>query len=768
MNRTKLDKIKKVLCLLLAVLMVAGVLASSLLIPSYAAEKTNYKTSENLEERILILSNSIYVKDSSGNYIDVGENSIEKDKKYKVEILMEIAPSDGIAEDTIHVHNKSGAFDFGSPTINSKGNGNSQLGGNQYQLVFENVNYSGFGNSQDFIITYKRAGKSVFHNETVTFDNYKFSGSGSGGSGDSGNSSTPGENEKPKDAIVTYREIRDRYGRDVKTVNYGGRYNVTIHVEVVGKNNIENMPSAAISGGSFKVTDEPDSRVLVDYSNSSLSNSTGYIVELRNVMYTGKGNSTSVKMWYESGSTLGIHEFTVTFDEYRFNEYKAPSGGDTEEKDPAPLTPGIYVKTYNVMGLNGKQAEGGDKVTLEVVFENSSNEFDLENIIMTLDTGTDFYLENASNLFRKDIVRQGGTFKYKVDLKVKNNIQPQAHTVKFDFKYQYMSNNGTRVEGTSTETVAIPLKEGEGGGDDGKNPLVPHVIISQYDYGNKSVTAGDTVTLSVSCLNTSNQYDIENIVMKITPSDALSIASSSNSFYIEKLAKNSAFTKSFDIQVKADALSKSHDVAISFDFQYIANGTRMTGKSEETIAIPVVQIDRFSIQKTEIPSQLWQGDEIPVSINLINKGKSVVSNVTIEFVTDDESIKESQYIGNVESGKEASGDFFVTAKQAGQMNGKFIVSYEDSNMNIKTLERDFSIEIHGMEIDNSNVEPEINPDEINRQNELMAMAEKERKNKELVRNIILITCGLVMAGISGYITVSKIKMQRSEESDEDL
>ena len=46
------------------------------------------------------------------------------------------------------------------------------------------------------------------------------------------------------------------------------------------------------------------------------------------------------------------------------------------------------------------------------------------------------------------------------------------------------------------------------------DPLIPHIIVSQYDYGTTQVSAGQVIDLNLSFENTSTQYDLDNIVMK--------------------------------------------------------------------------------------------------------------------------------------------------------------------------------------------------------------------------------------------------------------
>lgn len=737
-KKQKINKIQKSLCFILAFLMIAGTIISTLTMIAFGAET-------------ITIQNATITEPGNSSKPD----KIIKGNKYDIEIQFDIQSlPEGTTLSDIKAVIKGG---FESAYVSP------QQEQTFYKVKFDNVEYNGKSNAFKLHISYNENGKNPKKFETnLSFDDYTF---------DENPPVSPERPDTDEEAKVTIRRIDDfKTGREARRIDKGGRYDVYLHVEKMGDipAGLDENSINAMLGGAF-IMDEGSS-ISAEYApqNNIDSNNKddhiGFDIWFRNVKYTGKGNSIDVSLRYEINNTVYPHKLNVSFDEYIFEEYTTPPiTPDRPEIDS--LTPGIYVHSYSVKGLKEELPNPGDRITLEVIFENTSYDTDLENIRMKIDTGTDFYIEDASTLYRRDYLEADGKFKYVIDLKVNKDIQPKSHTVTFNFEFQYINANDTRTSGTSAETVAIPIRVGEGVGEaDSKNPLVPHIIISEYSYGKDSVTAGDNFNLKISCKNTSSQYDLENIVMKITTPQAFSIASSSNSFYIEKLPRNSVFTKEIEIKAKADAEPESHNLEISFDFQYVAASERRDGNSKETIAVPVVQIDRFSVQKIEMPSMLWQGDEVPVSINLINKGKSLVGNVTVEFETEDGSIKESQYIGNVESGKEASGDFFVVASTPGTLKGKFKVSYEDSNLNIKTIERDFNVEIQGMDIDQPTEPQGPSVEEI----QAMEKMQKQIENKKMIKNVVLVICGVITAGISAYTTIVNVKKKRSEESDENF
>ena len=289
------------------------------------------------------------------------------------------------------------------------------------------------------------------------------------------------------------------------------------------------------------------------------------------------------------------------------------------------------------------------------------------------------------------------------------------------------------------------------------DPLIPHIIVSQYDYGTTQVSAGQVIDLNLSFENTSTQYDLDNIVMKITTPDGFSITSSSNTYHFDHLDVGESISKTINMQANPNAEAQSYAINIEFSFQYIANDTRKSGESSESISIPVTQPDRFSVDEIQVPTSLYVGDEYNLSINFVNKGKTQVYNVTAELRGNMQNSGERSFIGNVASGAEESADFYVTPTEAGKMEGEVVISYEDASMNVREVTRPFTIMVEEMPYVDPGIDfPVVDPQPI------------EEPSLFTVQNVVLFVVAAGVAGATGYMTVLKIKAKRSEFDDEDL
>ena len=289
------------------------------------------------------------------------------------------------------------------------------------------------------------------------------------------------------------------------------------------------------------------------------------------------------------------------------------------------------------------------------------------------------------------------------------------------------------------------------------DPLTPHIIVSEYSYGATQVSAGQVIDLNLAFENTSTQYDLDNIVMKITTPEGFSITSSSNTFHFDHLDVGESISKTISMQANPNAEAQSYAIGIQFSFQYIANDVRKSGESSESISIPVSQPDRFSVDEIQVPTSLYVGDEYNLSLKFVNKGKTQVYNVTTELRGNMPNSGERNFIGNVASGAEESADFYITPAEPGKLEGEVIISYEDASMNVRQVSRPFSIQVEEMPtFDPGTDAPTIEPQPV------------EEPSLFTLQNIVLFVVAVGVAGATGYMTVLKIKAKRSEFDDEDL
>lgn len=240
----------------------------------------------------------------------------------------------------------------------------------------------------------------------------------------------------------------------------------------------------------------------------------------------------------------------------------------------------------------------------------------------------------------------------------------------------------------------VPEKENDKKPDGETTAAQPYVIISSYSYGKGDLVAGETRNVTMTFRNTSKTMAVENMMVTMTLPDAMMLTSSSNSFYIEALAAEGTITKTVNVTVKSNAAAQSHSMTVDFTYDYLDNGIRRNAKTTESISMPVLQVDRFTVTGIDLPQEIFMGEESNLSVNFVNKSRTEIYNLSAKLNCEGISNNgEEQYLGNLASGTTSSADFYIKGNEKGELVGEVIITYEDTNMNQRTVSVPFTTKV---------------------------------------------------------------------------
>ena len=256
----------------------------------------------------------------------------------------------------------------------------------------------------------------------------------------------------------------------------------------------------------------------------------------------------------------------------------------------------------------------------------------------------------------------------------------------------------------------VPEKENDKKPDEETTAAQPYVIISSYSYGKGDLVAGETRNVTMTFRNTSKTMAVENMMVTITMPDAMMLTSSSNSFYIESLAAEGTITKTVNVTVKPTAAAQSHSMTLDFTYDYMDGSTRRNAKTTETISMPVLQVDRFTVTGIDLSPQIFIGEETGLSVNFVNKSRTEIYNLSAKLSCEALTNNgEEQYLGNLGSGTTSSADFYITPSDAGDIVGEVIITYEDTNMNQRTVTVPFTTKAMSYEDVYGPMDPGMDP-----------------------------------------------------------
>ena len=454
------------------------------------------------------------------------------------------------------------------------------------------------------------------------------------------------------------------------------------------------------------------STIAEDRTNSTLT------IEVPVTKYTGSDPlETKIKLTVKN-TELGTFEFPVHF---------------LDNNDEDPIFEIKHVMYNNFDGTDADRVDKDDVVTL-LVTVHDKNFTKQEYDSLTAAQKAEFSAVLTNNIFS---YTRSYNFK---NFKSINEDEGVQYCVVFeDVRYRGIDNAfGIRVtypnvlgigenESSLYTDVEGVLREDEGSsssryddddddsGSGGSSstkvpPPTPTIIISEYDYGGGNVSAAGSFTLRMRFTNTSDRLPIDNIVAKITVPEAFTLTSSSNTFYIDRLSRESSVNREIQLSVKPDAEPVSQVVKVDFTFETVINRERRSLNASQEIGIPVSQLDRFSMNPVEVPAEIYVGDSNSFEVTFINRGKTPVYNVTAEVTGNLAQPGQRQFIGNVASGTEDSVDFLLSANEGGPITGEVIITYDDANMNVKELREPFSTNAIAMEV--PEFDPNMVPDDI--------------------------------------------------------
>ena len=390
-----------------------------------------------------------------------------------------------------------------------------------------------------------------------------------------------------------------------------------------------------------------------------------YIVPISGLRYRGEGNTLS---------------FTVNYDgQYQNMSVKiAECVPYVEESDPTPEAAPAPKLVISARSLQ-KPIAANESAVVSVEVSNVSST-DVKSAMVTFTPSDSLMLLGAQNTFYIGEIRAGKSASISLTVTAMKKISSQDQSIGATVSFDY-DNNITTASGTASGRISVPAETGGDSGDVA-NP-VPLVILSGYSYGGASVAAGSEADLTFTFLNTSRTTAIENVMLTVACGTDLMLSGSTNTFYFDTVSAGGSRTVSVPLKASQRISASTQDVTLAFSYEYVDREQRMSNQSNLSISVPLYQPDRFEIAAPTVPYTGYAGEEISLTLDYVNKGKSEVSNVEAEISGDVDAYNPYQRVGNIESGKSGTIAFAVTPQLEGDNQVTVKITYEDANGEVK-------------------------------------------------------------------------------------
>ncbi len=346
-----------------------------------------------------------------------------------VDIIVYLSRTDG-TDGNIRVVRGLDSFQGGTADTISKGDNGA------YSVTFRNLVYTGDSDKHlAFTIYYDGAtegaaggyqdGNSVPVRECVPYTEPK---------------------EEDAEVIPAPRAVFSSDGM-ASAISAGETRYVTIYVENAGTTAMRDPILSVKSSGSLMLLDGQSDYVLDDIRAGRGTQVTVTVKAPDKIESQMQTLDASLSFYYDNGTSLtgGSASGSVSV--------LSNVSKDTQSSDVASPTPVVILTKYN---YGGSSIAAGSSANLSFTFTNTSKTLAIENVMVTVNGGTDLMLNGSTNTFYFDSVAAGGGKSVTVPMKAAQIISSAAQPVTISVSYEYVD-QGARKTGSANLTLNVPL-----------------------------------------------------------------------------------------------------------------------------------------------------------------------------------------------------------------------------------------------------------------------------------------------------------------------
>ena len=508
----------------------------------------------------------------------------------------------------------------------------------------------------------------------------------SGEDGSGSGAGSPAANDSGSLVVTSYTV-------DKASITKGTTVTAGLHLKHTGVKTPEN-PSGlqldisrlvdSFSGGqiNYAVTSGPGNPLEVDISISGLT-------------YSGSGKSLKLMV----GGIPGVSYTPVEVSVVQAKEYEEPVYEPPQPTQPEPIPAPMIVISRNELSGPIKAKEE----RMITVYVKNVGDTTIKSPIISFTPSEALLLPGSSSSIQMNSIAPGKTESVQVKVQAMETVASASQYLEAEVKFHYYNRVST-VEGSGTGKISIPATVTKEKKEDEKkeevviDSPVPNIIIQRFDYGGASVAAGSAFDLTFQFTNTSGKLKAENVVVTVDGGEGFTLNGSSNTFYFDSIKPGKSKSVTVPMKALISAANGTQPVSVNFKYEYVDNKKRVQATTDAKITVPTYQPDRFEISLPTLPVCFYEGEEVSVTMNYVNKSRGEISNVAASLEGDVDCVTPVQNIGNLEAGKSGTIAFAVTAWQAGEAEFTIKVTYEDGNGEEKVREFPVVIPVEAMEV----------------------------------------------------------------------
>lgn len=215
----------------------------------------------------------------------------------------------------------------------------------------------------------------------------------------------------------------------------------------------------------------------------------------------------------------------------------------------------------------------------------------------------------------------------------------------------------------------------------------PRLMVT--DYKIDSITPGKKSQLTITVKNTSSKKAVKNILFTLSDGEKELVPDGMGTVFIDSIVAENTYIWKTNLTAIHSAKEGRHELTFSAEYED-KSGTPYSANA--SIFADVKQAVNLDFSNAVLPKKAVQGETISLSINLMNTGKSEISNVKVDCEIDGLTSGGTAFAGIIPVGesRQCSINLNVTKEKLGEIKGKIIFSYEDCFGKKYTKEQDVS------------------------------------------------------------------------------
>lgn len=340
---------------------------------------------------------------------------------------------------------------------------------------------------------------------------------------------------------------------------------------------------------------------------------------------------------------------------------------ETETK-PNPYQPVLMVTDYTIDGnvIQGKE------FSLNIVITNKSITTNVVNIKVSCSDSSGQLAPTgmASGYIRA--LAAGESYTWPVSLKVGTDSEGGNCSVVVSCEYE--TSGGENLSSSDNIVIAVPKKPKEK--ETTSDTSQPRLMVTEYSIENGFISPDKIGNLSVTIKNTSKNKSVCNIKLSLSDESAELKPEGTGTLFIDCIGPGKSYVWKSGITAAHTAATGKHSITVNMEYE---DSGKTPYSSSDSLGLDVRQDAKLSFSGAQLPVKVTQGDTVTVNINLMNTGKSILSNCIIDVDIPELDNGGSVLVGEINPGETKTGsvNMRVNPDFKGKTKGTLSIIYED-------------------------------------------------------------------------------------------